>query len=145
MSELKSIQVEGKMTLIFDENVSLTVEETKETTLEVDDMPIGMFKQFLQLLFTEGKMSLEEQTKVMQMTVSDFCALYDTVTPAYQENDNPIPPGVPRMQFLANLGSYACPRCHAKNTFKLVDGNLHCATCLHDFGDVDDLREILSV
>ena len=103
MNDLKAIHVEGKMTLIFDENVTLHLEETKETTVETSDLSSGLFGQFLNMLFHEGNMSLEEQTKVMQMTVADFCAMYDTTSLAHQENDNPIPPGIPRMQFLQNI------------------------------------------
>ena len=145
MNDLKAIHVEGKMTLVFDENVTLHLEETKETTIETSDLSSGLFGQFLNMLFHEGNMSLEEQTKVMQMTVADFCAMYDTTSLAHQENDNPIPPGIPRMQFLQNIKQHKCPRCNQKGSFELVDGHLKCAVCLHDFGDVDDLKETLSM
>lgn len=149
MNDLKIIHVEGKMALVFDNGVTLTTEETKEVSVEQTE--VG-FKQFLTDLFESEKMSPEEQEKVMQMSVKDFCDMVEKILQAnanvaYQgeEDDNPIPPGVPKMQFLMNPIAYVCPKCKQKNVFKVIDGHLVCSACTHDFGDVDELRDTTEV
>jgi hypothetical protein len=144
MNDLKAIHVEGKMTLIFDENVSLQFEKPKENLVETPDLSNKSFEHFLDVLFTEGNMSCEKQAKIWQMSVTDFCHMYDAAL-AYQGFDNPIPPGIPRMQFLQNVKQYKCPCCKQEGSFEVLDGHLKCTACLRDFGDVDELCEVLTM
>jgi DNA-binding ferritin-like protein (Dps family) len=152
MNDLKAIHVEGKMTLIFDENVSLTFEETKETTVETDDMPTNVFSQFLEALFEESKMSSEERAKVMQMTVAEFSALCDKmrndeIGKAYQEKkqagQETVTEGIPKQHFLQHLVQQRCPKCRTAGRLKIVDGILICDACGHNFGDIDDLPTLM--
>ena len=145
MSELRSIQFEGTMLFLFDGGDNCAEEKETEETILPDDMSVGTFKQFLQMLFNESQVSEGAQEKIMQMTVAEFCDLYDSVTKTHQGDENPIPPGVPKMKFLSNLTFYSCPICKEKSTFGIVDGYLECEACGHNFGDVDQLCERLFV
>jgi hypothetical protein len=115
---------------------------TTTTTIETE---VGL-RQFLTDLFESENMSPEEQEKVMQMPVKDFCDMVEKMLnpeaeSAHQvEQYNPIPPGIPKMQFLTNLATYACPVCNQKGGLKLVDGHLKCSICAYDFGDIDILN-----
>lgn len=136
MTDLKAIHVNGEMTLIFDEGLEVSLEETVEKEEVLD------FAELLQKLFDVNGMSEEEREYVLSMSVRDFAQL--SPYKASEKVEAPLPTwGVSKMHLLANLSKYSCLYCGTPGTLRITDGHLLCVGCQTLYGDIDDLPDIV--
>lgn len=82
-------------------------------------------------------MSDEEVTKLLHMTVGEFCEILDDIVPVAKNSFN-LPKGV----LIANPERVRCYVC-GQIGLQLIEGHIICKHCHTDFGDVDVLPELL--
>lgn len=128
--ELKAIIIEGKSTLIFDENCPVFI-KTEEKPAE-KNVDIG---QFIQDIIVQNNMTAEEQEKLLNMTLRQFLeTCKQAATNITQEDAAQLT----LLHKSLRMGhSVKCPACQSA-TLRIVDGLVKCPVCNTEFGDIDE-------